>query len=147
MSLGSVGMAALGVGIGTACMEVSTAHAKARSAFGRKIGMYQDVGFKLADMFAYNDLGRMLALRAAWGFNTNDREADTLAACAKLFASEAATKIVNWGMQILAGHGYLAGSTMERLYRDAKFGEICEGTSEMLRQEIARRELDRFEGV
>ncbi|HOS98058.1 MAG TPA: acyl-CoA dehydrogenase family protein, partial [Deltaproteobacteria bacterium] len=89
MSLGSVGMAALGVGIGTACMEVSTAHAKARSAFGRKIGMYQDVGFKLADMFAYNDLGRMLALRAAWGFNTNDREADTLAACAKLFASEA----------------------------------------------------------
>jgi alkylation response protein AidB-like acyl-CoA dehydrogenase len=147
MSLGSVGMAALGVGIGTACMEISTAHAKARTAFGRKIGMYQDVGFKLADMFAYNDLGRMLALRAAWAFNTNDREADTLAACAKLFAGESATKIVNWGMQILAGHGYIAGSDMERLYRDAKFGEICEGTSEMLRQEISRRELDRFAGV
>jgi alkylation response protein AidB-like acyl-CoA dehydrogenase len=47
-------------------------------------------------------------------------------------------------MQIFAGHGYLAGSDMERLYRDAKFGEICEGTSEMLRQTISQQELDRF---
>ena len=124
--------------------EIATAHAKARVAFGRKIGMFQDVGFKLADMFACNDLGRMLALRAAWGFNTGDREADILASCAKLFAGEAATKIVNWGMQIFAGHGYLAGTDMERLYRDAKFGEICERTSEMLRQEISQQELDRF---
>lgn len=144
MSMGAVGIAALGVGIGTACMEASTAHAKARTAFGRRIGMYQDVGFKLADMFAYNDLGRMLALRAAWGFDTGDREAGILAACAKLFAGEAATKIVNWGMQIFAGHGYVAGSDIERLYRDAKFCEICEGTSEMLRQEISQQELDRF---
>lgn len=144
MAMGAVGMAALSVGIGMACMEISTAHAKARMAFGRKIGMFQDVGFKLADMFAYNDLGRMLALRAAWGFNTGDREADVLASCAKLFAGEAATKIVNWGMQIFAGHGYLAGTDMERLYRDAKFGEICERTSEMLRQEISQQELDRF---
>jgi len=44
----------------------------------------------------------------------------------------------------LAGHGYLAGSDMERLYRDAKFGEICEGTSEMQRALISRTELDRY---
>ncbi|HXK48600.1 MAG TPA: acyl-CoA dehydrogenase family protein [Deltaproteobacteria bacterium] len=147
MSMGSIGIAALSVGIGTACMEISTAHAKGRKAFGRRIGMFQDVGFKLADMFAYNDLGRMMALRAAWAFNTGDREAEVLAACAKLFASEAATRIVNWGMQIFAGHGYIAGSDMERLYRAAKFGEICEGTSEMLRQSISRQELDRFAAV
>jgi alkylation response protein AidB-like acyl-CoA dehydrogenase len=67
-----------------------------------------------------------------------------LAACAKLFASEAAVKIANWGMQIFAGHGFLEGTEMERLYRDAKFGEICEGTSEMQRSFIARTELDRF---
>ena len=106
--------------------------------------MYQDVGFKLADMFAYNDLGRMLALRAAWAFNTGEQEAGVLAASAKLFASEAATKIANWGMQIFAGHGYLAGSDMERLYRDAKFGEIYEGTSEIQRALVAKSELDRF---
>ncbi len=144
LTFGTVGIAALCVGIGMACMEVSTSHAKKRVAFGRRIGMYQDVGFKLADMFTYNDLGRMLALRAAWAVNTSEHGAEELAACAKLFASEAVTKIVGWGMQILAGHGYLAGSDMERLYRDAKFGEICEGTSEMQRAFISKTELDRF---
>jgi alkylation response protein AidB-like acyl-CoA dehydrogenase len=147
LSMGTVGIAALCVGIGMACMEISTAHAKARTAFGRRIGMYQDVGFKLADMFAYNDLGRMLALRTAWALNTSEHGAEVLAASSKLFASEAVTKIANWGMQIFAGHGYLAGSDMERIYRDAKFGEICEGTSEMQRALIAKTEMDRFVGV
>jgi alkylation response protein AidB-like acyl-CoA dehydrogenase len=144
LTMGTVGIAALCVGIGMACMEVSTNHAKIRTAFGRRIGMYQDVGFKLADMFAYNDLGRMLALRAAWALNTSEYGAEVLAASAKLFASEAVTKIANWGMQIFAGHGYLSGSDMERIYRDAKFGEICEGTSEMQRALISRIELDRY---
>jgi len=144
LTMGAVGITALCVGIGTACMEFSTNHAKTRVAFGRRIGMYQDVGFKLADMFTNNDLGRMLGLRAAWALNTSEHGAKELAACAKLFASEAVTKIANWGMQILAGHGYLAGSDMERLYRDAKFGEICEGTSEMQRALISKTELDRF---
>ncbi|HNU73651.1 MAG: Acyl-CoA dehydrogenase [Deltaproteobacteria bacterium ADurb.BinA179] len=144
LNMGCIGVAALCVGVGTACMEISNAYAKERTAFGKRIGMYQEVGFKLADMFTYNDLGRMLALKAAWAINTNDPEAPVLAACAKLFASEAATRIAGWGMQIFAGHGYLAGSHMERLYRDARFGEICEGTSEMQRSLIARTELDRF---
>jgi alkylation response protein AidB-like acyl-CoA dehydrogenase len=147
LSLGTVGITALCVGIGAACMELSTGHAKNRTAFGRRIGMYQDVGFKLADMFAYNDLGRMLGLHAAWAMNENDPGAEILGASAKLFASEGATKVVNWGMQIFAGHGYLAGSGIEKLFRDAKFGEICEGTSEMQRAVIANSELDRFAPV
>jgi len=145
MTLGAVGIAAICVGIGTACMEKSVGRAKTRAAFGKPIGLYQDVGFKLADMFTYNDLGRMLALRAAWALNAGEPGADELAAFAKLFASEAATKIAGWAMQIFAGHGYLAGSDVERLYRDAKFGEICEGTSEMQRTFIAQHELDRFQ--
>ena len=144
MSIGSIGIAALAVGIGTSCMELSTAYAKSRKVSGRSIGMYQDVGFRLADMFAYNDLGRMLALRAAWGFNTGDREAPVLASCAKLFAAESASKIAGWAIGIFAGHGYLAGSDIERLYRDAKFCEICEGTSATQRAHIAGNELDRF---
>ncbi|MRR36605.1 hypothetical protein EG829_18455 [bacterium] len=144
LGIGTIGIAALCVGIGTNCMEISTEYAKNRTAFGRRIGMHQDVGFKLADMFAHNDLGRMMALRSAWALNTGEAGAEILAACAKLFASEAAVKIANWGMQIFAGHGYLAGTDMERLYRDAKFGEICEGTSEMQRSFIAKAELDRY---
>lgn len=144
LSLGTVGITALCVGIGTACMELSTGHARSRTAFGRRIGLFQDVGFKLADMFAYNDLGRMLGLRAAWGMNQGEPEASVMGAGAKLFASEGAVKIVNWGMQIFAGHGYLSGSGIEKLFRDVKFGEICEGTSEMQRSLIATTELDRW---
>jgi alkylation response protein AidB-like acyl-CoA dehydrogenase len=144
LTMGKVGIAALCVGIGNACMEISVKHSKERKAFGKPIGLYQDVGFRLADMFSINDLGRMLALRAAWAINTGEYEADIMAACAKLFASEAVTKIANWGMQIFAGHGYVAGSDIERLYRDAKFGEICEGASEIQRSFIARSELDKF---
>ncbi|MDP1990652.1 MAG: acyl-CoA dehydrogenase family protein [Syntrophales bacterium] len=144
LTMGAVGIAALCVGIGSACMEIATCHAKTRASFGKPIGLHQDVGFKLADMFTITDLGRLLALRAAWAINTGEHEADILAACAKLFAGEAATKVVDWGMQIFAGHGYLAGTEMERLYRDAKFGEICEGTSEIQRAFIAKNELDRY---
>jgi alkylation response protein AidB-like acyl-CoA dehydrogenase len=129
LTMGKVGIAALCVGIGNACMEISVKHSKERKAFGKPIGLY---------------LGRMLALRAAWAINTGEYEADIMAACAKLFASEAVTKIANWGMQIFAGHGYVAGSDIERFYRDAKFGEICEGASEIQRSLIARSELDKF---
>lgn len=144
LSLGTVGIAALSVGISSACMEKATQKAKNRKAFGRKIGSFQEVGFKLADMFTLNDLSKMLALRAAWGMNRGEAEAEILGACAKLFASESATKIANWAMQIYAGHGYLKGSDIEKLYRDAKFGEICEVPSEIQRTIIAKNDLDKF---
>ena len=147
MRRGCVGITSMCVGIGTACMEVSTRHAKQRMAFGRQIGKFQDIGFKLADMFSFNDLGRMLGLRAAWALNANEPDADELAACSKLFASQAVNKIADWGMQVFAGHGYIKGSEIERLYRDARFAEICEGTSEMQRELISRRELDRFSRI
>ena len=144
LELGHVGVAALSVGIGTACMEQATKHAKEKKAFGRSIGKYQEVGFKLADMFTNNDIGRSLALRAAWALDNNESEAGILAACAKLFAGEGTTKVANWAMQVFAGHGYLKGSAIERLYRDARFGEIFEGTSEIQRILIANNELDKF---
>ena len=147
MTMGCVGITSLCVGIGTTCMEISTRHAKERRAFGRQIGKFQDVGFKLSDMFTNNDLGRMLGLRAAWAINMKEDNAEVLAACAKLFASEAVTRVVDWGMQVFAGHGYLKGTDIERLYRDARFAQICEGTSEMLRGLISKHELDRFQQV
>jgi butyryl-CoA dehydrogenase len=144
LEMGRIGIAALCVGIGTACMEKAIQHAKTRKAFGKPIGVFQEVGFKLADMFTYNDLGRLLALRAAWAFNTDEPEAEILASCAKLLASEGANRIANWAMQIFAGHGYVKGADIERLYRDARFGEICEGPSEIQRTSIAKNELDKF---
>jgi alkylation response protein AidB-like acyl-CoA dehydrogenase len=147
LEMGRVGAAALCVGIGTACMEKATAQAKSHKAFGKPIGVYQEVGFKLADMFAFNDLGRMLSLRAAWAFNKNEPEAEIFAACAKVFAGESVTKISNWATQVFSGHGYIKGTDIERLYRDARFCEFCEGTSEVLRIAIAKNELDKFKGA
>ncbi|MCD6569414.1 MAG: acyl-CoA dehydrogenase family protein [Deltaproteobacteria bacterium] len=144
LEIGRIGMATISIGIGMACMDKATQYAKDRRAFGRQIGKFQEIGFKLADMFTYNDLGRMLTYRAAWGFEQGEKEAGILASCAKLFASEATTNIANWALQVFAGHGYVKGTDIERLYRDARFCEIGGGTSEIQRSIIAKDVLDKF---
>jgi acyl-CoA dehydrogenase len=126
-------LSVLCVGIGMACMEESTRHAKAKKAFGKPIGLFEGVGAKLATMFTFNDIGRMMTCRAA-----------VLASCAKLFTSEAAGRIADLAMQVHGGHGYLKGAVVERLYRDARFAALAYGTSEMQRAFIARESLDRF---
>ena len=132
------------VGIGMACMEESTRHAKAKKAFGKPIGLFEGVGAKLATMFTFNDIGRMMTCRAAWAMEQKDPEGPVLASCAKLFTSEAAGRIADLAMQIHGGHGYLKGAVVERLYRDARFAELAYGTSEMQRAFIAKESLDRF---
>ena len=134
----------LSLGIGVACMEISTSHGKNRKAFGRPIGLFEGVGAKLAIMFTNNDLGRMLTLRAAWSMDSKDADAPVLASCAKLFTSEAANKTSDLAMQVHGGHGYLKGTAVERLYRDARFAELAYGTSEMQRAFIARDNLNKY---
>jgi alkylation response protein AidB-like acyl-CoA dehydrogenase len=137
-------LSAMSVGLGVACMEDSTAYAKARKAFGKPIGLFEGVGAKLATMFTANDLGRMLAYKAAWAMEQQDPESPVLTACAKLFSSESINEIADLAMQVHGGHGYLKGSTVERLYRDARYAVIAYGTSEMQRAAIARDSLDKF---
>ena len=132
------------VGIGMACMEEATRHAKGKKAFGKPIGLFEGVGAKLATMFTLNDIGRMMTCRAAWAMDQRDPEAPVLASCAKLFTSEAAGRIADLAMQVHGGHGYLKGAVVERLYRDARFAAIAWGTSEMQRAFIAKDSLDRF---
>jgi isovaleryl-CoA dehydrogenase len=137
-------LAAMSVGLGVACMENATAYAKGRKAFGKPIGLFEGVGAKLATMFTHNDLGRMMTARAAWAMEQQDPESPVLTACAKLFTSEAVNQIADLAMQVHGGHGYLKGSTVERLYRDARYAVIAYGTSEMQRAGIAKDSLDRF---
>ena len=140
-------LSAMSVGLGVACMEDSTRYAKSRSAFGKPIGLFEGVGAKLAIMFTYNDLGRMMTYRAAWAMEQQDPESPVLTSCAKLFTSEAVNEIADLAMQVHGGHGYLKGSTVERLYRDARYAVIAYGTSEMQRAFIARDSLDRFKSA
>ena len=139
-----LGVSAMCVGIGMACMEESTRHAKGKKAFGKPIGLFEGVGAKLATMFTFNDIGRMMTCRAAWAMEQGDPEGPVLASCAKLFTSEAAGRIADLAMQVHGGHGYLKGAAVERLYRDARFAAIAWGTSEMQRAFIAKDSLDRF---
>lgn len=137
-------IASYSLGIASSCMEESLKHAKGRQAFGKPIGLFEGVGAKLATMFTFLDLARMMTLRAAWGMEQKEIEVAILASQAKLFASEAVNKISDLAMQIHAGHGFIKGAKVERLYRDARFAEIAYGTSEMLRASIAQSCLDKY---
>jgi alkylation response protein AidB-like acyl-CoA dehydrogenase len=132
-----LGYAAYSLGIAQACLEESVQYARGRKAFGRPISHFQEISFKVADMQMYVDTGRLLLYHAAWKID-EELDAETDIAIAKLFLSEAATWCASTAVQIHGGYGFLKGYKVERLYRDAKLGEIGEGTSEMQRRTIAR---------
>jgi alkylation response protein AidB-like acyl-CoA dehydrogenase len=144
LEFGRLGMATVSLGIAVACMEAANAYSKERKAFGRPINRFQEISFKLADMMIMTDISRMLIFKAAWAKEIKDPESAVLASCAKLFASESATQIASMAVQVFGGYGYIKEFPVERLYRDAKLGEIGEGTSEIQRVLIARSILDRF---
>lgn len=130
---GRIGMAVASLGIAAGCLEESRRYALKKKSGGMPIGRHQEVAFKLADMVIMTDLARLLIYKACWAADKNDPESSVLAACAKVFAAEAAAQSANMAMQISGGEGYLKRSAVERLYRDAKLGDICWGTSERQR--------------
>jgi butyryl-CoA dehydrogenase len=144
LEYGRIGMATVSLGIAVACMDFANAYSKERKTFGKPINRYQDISFKLADMMIMTDISRMLIYKAAWAKETNNPEAADLASCAKLFASESATKIASMAVQVHGGYGYIKEFPVERLYRDAKLGEIGEGASEIQRLLLARSILSKI---
>jgi alkylation response protein AidB-like acyl-CoA dehydrogenase len=134
---GRISIGALGVGIARAALEASVAYAGSREQFGRPIGSFQAIQFKLADMATEVELARLAVLRAAW-LRDQGRPYAKEAAMAKLFASEVATRAANQAVQIHGGYGYIKDYPVERYWRDAKLLEIGEGTSEVQRLVIAR---------
>ena len=145
-SLGSgrLGIAAQAVGILAACLDTARAYAKDRYQFGRPIGAFQGVAFKVADMAVDLDAARMLLYRAAWLKDQGVTSIDA-SSKAKLFASTAARKHAAECIQILGGYGYTTEFPAERYYRDSKITEIYEGTSEVQRIVIARELIGRLD--
>jgi short-chain 2-methylacyl-CoA dehydrogenase len=134
---GRISIAALSVGLAQGCLDASVSYAKEREAFGRPIGAYEAIAFKLADMRATIDSARLLTYRAAW-LKDQGRPYTTEAAVAKLRASEIAVDVAREAIQVHGGYGYTEEFPVARAYRDAKVLEIGEGTSEILRLVIAR---------
>ncbi|HEY7755467.1 MAG TPA: acyl-CoA dehydrogenase family protein [Actinomycetota bacterium] len=134
---GRVAIAALSVGLARGCLEESVRYAKDREAFGRPIGAFQALQFKIADMAVAVENARLATWRAAWLRDTGKPYA-TEASIAKLYASEIAMTCAREAVQVHGGYGYIEEFPVARFYRDAKVLEIGEGTSEIQRVLIAR---------
>ena len=134
---GRITTAALAVGLAQACLDAALAHAKERRAFGRPIGAFEGVQFKLADMEVAVQTARLATYRAAW-LRDRGRPYKAAAAVAKLHASEAAVRCARDAVQVFGGAGFIEEAPVARYYRDAKILEIGEGTSEIQRLVIAR---------
>ena len=118
-------------------------YAREREAFGKKIGQFQMIQQKLADMKIRIEASRLLIYQAALAKQASKEthKRYTLESCmAKTFASETAMWVTTQAIQIHAGMGYSKELPVERYFRDAKVTEIYEGTSEIQRMVIARME-------
>ena len=134
---GRIAIAAMSLGVIEACLEESLEYAKERTSFGKPIGSYQAIAFKIADLQVMADAARMLVYKAAW-LKDEGLPFKQEAAVAKLYASEAAVTATREATQIFGGAGFLDQTLVARHYRDAKVLEIGEGTSEIQRLVISR---------
>jgi alkylation response protein AidB-like acyl-CoA dehydrogenase len=137
---GRISIGALAVGLAQAALDASIPYVRTREQFGRPIGTFQGVGFMIADMATEIEAARALVRRAAWLKDTG-RDYGLAAAQAKLFASEASSRVTNAAIQVHGGYGYVTDYPVERFMRDAKLTEIGEGTSQIQRLVIARKIL------
>jgi alkylation response protein AidB-like acyl-CoA dehydrogenase len=144
LTAGRIGIAAQSIGILAACLDESVKFAKERTAFGKPIGAFEGVSFKIAQMAMDLDAARLLNYRAAALADAGE-DFGIAASKAKLFASTAARKHAAEALQIHGGYGYTTEFPVERHYRDAKITEIYEGTSEIQQVVIARSLLGRLD--
>jgi alkylation response protein AidB-like acyl-CoA dehydrogenase len=143
LDAGRIGIGAQAVGIAQAAYEASVQYAQEREAFGQKIGEFQGISFKLADMRTRIEAARLMIYSAALAKERSKKTGERFtleASMAKLFASETAMFVAHAAVQIHGGMGYSKELPVERYFRDAKITEIYEGTSEIQRLVIARME-------
>ena len=126
-------------------LELAREYALEREAFGAKIAEHQGVSFQLADSLTELLAARLLTYHAASAFDTEPdrRVVHGKVAMAKLYASEAAGRIVDRALQVLGGRGYMTENPVARFYREVRVDRIWEGTSEIQRLIVSRGLLKR----
>jgi len=138
---GRISIAALALGMAQGAFEAATRYAKQRKQFGKTIGEFQAIQFKLADMATQIEAARLLVYQAAWLADRKDARFTRESSMAKLFASEIAVRVANEAVQIHGGYGFIKDYPVEKYYRDVKLCTIGEGTSEIQKLVIARQLL------
>jgi len=137
---GRISIGALSLGISKGAYEASLKYAKEREQFGRPIGQFQAIAFKLADMLTEIEASELLLHKAA-SMKNNGEKVVSMSAMAKMYASEVSVKVANEAVQIHGGYGYTKDFPVEKFYRDAKLCTIGEGTSEIQKLVISRNIL------
>jgi alkylation response protein AidB-like acyl-CoA dehydrogenase len=137
---GRISIAALSLGMAQGAYEAALKYSKERRQFGKAIGEFQAIQWKLADMATEIDAARLLTMRAA-SMKDAGMKTTLESSMAKLYASEVAVRCANEGVQIHGGYGFIKDYPAEKYYRDVKLCTIGEGTSEIQRLVIARQLL------
>lgn len=134
---GRISVAALSVGLSMGAYDEAISYAKERKAFGKPIGSFQAISFKLVDMLTEIEHAKMMVLRAAWE-KDEGRDFNRTASFAKLYSAELSHRAVNAAVQIHGGYGFMDEYPVSRMYRDQKINEIGEGTNEIQRVVLSK---------
>jgi len=135
--------AATAVGMGQGVLDRAVEYARNRMAFGRKIGEFQAISHKIAEMATKVETARLAVYKAAWGID--HKKADPkMCSIAKWYAARMAVEVADEGIEIMGGHGYMLENDMERFYRDVRSTELVEGTKEIHKNTIARALLGKL---
>ena len=137
---GRISIAALSLGMARGALDAAISYAQQRRQFGKAISEFQGIQFKFADMATELDAAWLLTMRAA-KMKDEGKKVTMESAMAKLYASEAACRICDEGVQIHGGYGFIKDYPAEKFYRDVRLCPIGEGTSEIQRMVIARELL------
>ena len=143
---GRISIASLALGMAQGAFEAATQYAQQRKQFGKPIGDFEAIQFKLADMATEIHAARMMVQNAAWLADRSSASGGAIrytreSSMAKLYASEVAVRVANEAVQIFGGYGFTKDYPVEKFYRDVKLCTIGEGTSEIQRLVIARHIL------
>jgi short/branched chain acyl-CoA dehydrogenase len=137
---GRIGIGAQMIGLAQGALDHAIAYAKERKQFGKAIADFQGVQFQLAHAATELEAARLLVYNAARLRDAGEPFLTEAAMC-KLFSSNAAEHITSLAVQLFGGYGYVKDYPVEKLYRDAKIGQIYEGTSNLQLQTIAKQIL------
>src|SRR5687767_1418033 len=137
---GRIGIGAQMVGLAQGALDHTIAYVRERKQFGKTIGEFQGVQFQIARAAAEIQAARLLVYNAA-RLRESGQPFLTEAAMCKLLASEAAERVASLAINLFGGYGFVKDYPVEKLYRDAKIGQIYEGTSNLQLQTIAKQLL------
>jgi alkylation response protein AidB-like acyl-CoA dehydrogenase len=136
---------AMGVGMAQGAFEKALAYAKTREAFGHKIGNFQAISHKIAEMATKVESARLLVHKAAATFDAQHEISPALSSMAKWYAARVAVEVCDEAIEIMGGHGYILENEVERFYRDARCLELIEGTREAQKNSIANTLLGKLD--